>query len=108
MSESTFCPLIRKNCIKTKCAWYGEISFVDSESGEQHRHRECVITMVPRLILENSKQQRETTTSIENFRNESQKSDETLTKVLVHSINQQAKLGGVQEAEIKLLPPENE
>ena len=107
MKKGKFCPLIRKDCIENKCAWYCQIRGVNPNTGQPVDEWQCAITLMPILQIENSQQQRSTSAAVESFRNESVKQNEVLNQVLVHAVNQQAMLSAVQEADVKLLDSEN-
>jgi len=79
---------------------------MNPNTGEPVDEWQCAINFVPFLMIENSQQQRQTGAAVESFRNESIRQTNTLTELLVHSVNQTVALTGVQEADIKLLKPE--
>ena len=106
MKKGTHCPLINKKCIENKCAWYTQIRGMNPNTGEPVDEWQCAINFVPILMIENSQQQMQTGAAVESFRNESIRQTNTLTELLVHSVNQTVALTGVKEADIKLLKPE--
>jgi hypothetical protein len=106
VKKGNHCPLINKKCIENKCAWYTQIRGMNPNTGEPVDEWQCAINFVPFLMIENSQQQRQTGAAVESFRNESIRQTNTLTELLVHSVNQTVALTGVQEADIKLLKPE--
>ena len=103
MKKGNYCPLIKKDCIENKCAWYQQIRGINPNTGEPVDEWQCAVNLLPLLLIENSKQQRSTAAAVESFRNESVVQNNTLTQVLAHAINQQAALSSVQEADVKLL-----
>jgi hypothetical protein len=68
--EATYCPLIKKDCIAHKCAWYMRISGMNPNTGEQLDDWGCAIAWLPVLLIENSQQQRQTGAAVESLRNE--------------------------------------
>lgn len=106
MKKGIHCPLINKKCIENKCAWYTQIRGMNPNTGEPMDEWQCAINFVPFLMIENSQQQRQTGAAVESFRNESIRQTNTLTELLVHSVNQTVALTGVKEADIRLLKPE--
>jgi hypothetical protein len=82
-----FCPLIRKECVKHKCAWYTSIQGTNPNTGEPLNREDCIITTLPVLLIENSKQQRSTSAAVESFRNEMVSSNNTIQEVLIHAYN---------------------
>ena len=103
MKKGNYCPLIKKDCIENKCAWYQQIRGINPNTGEPVDEWQCAINLLPLLLIENSKQQRSTAAAVESFRNESVVQNNTLTQVLAHAINQQAALSAVQETDVRLL-----
>jgi hypothetical protein len=106
MKKGNFCPLIKKDCIENKCQWYCQVRGVNPNTGEPVDEWQCAVNLLPILLIENSQQQRSTNAAVESFRNESVKQNTVLTHVLAHAINQQNFIGGVEEASISLLEPE--
>lgn len=104
MKKGHFCPLIRKDCIENKCQWYCQVRGVNPNTGEPVDEWQCAINLLPILLIENSQRQRSTSAAVESFRNETVKQGDTLNQLLLHSIQQQAALSAVQEANVHLLP----
>ena len=44
-----FCPLIRKNCIEHKCAWYCNVLGKDPQTNQDVNKWGCAITFGPML-----------------------------------------------------------
>ena len=80
---------------------------MNPNTGEPVDEWQCAVNLMPILLIENSQQQRSTSAAVESFRNETVKNNGVLNQVLVHAINQQAALAGVQEADVKVLTPES-
>jgi hypothetical protein len=65
------CPLNNfENCKQLECAWFIKIAGKHPQTGEEIEDWGCSITWLPILMLENSKQQRQTGAAVESFRNE--------------------------------------
>lgn len=77
-----WCPLIRKDCVEHKCAWYTHIAGVDPNTGKPVDHFQCAVQWMPMLMIENSQQQRSTSSAVESFRNEMTKAHETNQNML--------------------------
>jgi hypothetical protein len=103
MKKGHYCPLLKKDCIENKCEWFYQIRGTNPNTGEPVDEWQCAINFLPLLLIENSQQQRSTAAAVESFRNEAVKQNSALTQVLVHSMNQQATLALVEEANVKLL-----
>jgi len=105
MKKGNYCPLIKKTCIENKCAWFTQVRGVNPNTGEPVDEWQCVVNMVPILMIENSQQQRHTAAAVESFRNESIKQTDTLTQVLAHGIRNNALMAPVEETRVELLDP---
>ena len=55
-----WCPLIKKDCVEHKCAWYMHIRGMDPNTGQDIDHWGCAVGWMPTLLIENSQQQRQT------------------------------------------------
>lgn len=88
IKSGTFCPLIKKDCVETKCAWFARIQGYDTNTGNQVDEWQCAISLMPMLLVENSGQQRQTGAAVESFRNEMVKANEQSAKVLLASVKQ--------------------
>jgi hypothetical protein len=104
MKKGNFCPLIKKDCIENKCQWYCQVRGINPNTGQEVDEWQCAINLLPVLLIENSQQQRSTSAAVESFRNESLHRSDSLNQILVHAINQQASLNGIEEASVKILP----
>lgn len=104
MKKSNYCPLLKKPCIETKCAWFTQVRGVNPNTGQPVDEWQCAINMLPILLIENSQQQRQTGAAVESFRNESVKQNNTLAQVLVQGLNNHL-LNSVEETRVEILPP---
>ena len=84
MTKSTgkWCPLIKKDCVEHKCAWYTHITGQDPNTGNPVDHWSCAVQWMPMLMIENSQQQRSTSSAVESFRNEMTRAHETNQNML--------------------------
>jgi hypothetical protein len=90
IEPGTFCPLIKKDCIQNKCAWFTQLRGNDPNTGKEIDEWGCAIAWMPVLMIENSQQQRQTGAAVESFRNEMIQANATTTELLA---NQQKLLG---------------
>lgn len=86
----TFCPLLKKECIKHNCAWFMEVRGTDPNTGREIDEWACAQAWVPMLLIENTKEQRHTAAAVESFRNEMVRSNENSQRVLLATVNAQA------------------
>lgn len=70
MQPGNFCPLIRKECVGLKCAWYCQIRGMNPNTGEDVDEWACAISWLPILQIETSQQSRSNAAATESFRNE--------------------------------------
>lgn len=92
LSNGNFCPLIKKDCVELKCAWFTKIQGYDMNTGEQVDEYQCAVTLMPMLLVENSGQQRRTGAAVESFRNEMVRASEQSQQVLLAAANIQSQL----------------
>lgn len=88
LKNGTFCPLLKKECVELKCAWFTRIQGYDTNSGNQVDEWQCAVSLLPMLLVENSGQQRQTGAAVESFRNEMVKSNEVSHKILLAATSQ--------------------
>lgn len=89
IKNGNFCPLIKKDCVELKCAWFTRIQGYDMNTGAQVDEYQCAVTLMPMLLVENSGQQRQTGAAVESFRNEMVKANEQSQKVLLAAAKMQ-------------------
>ena len=70
LEQGKFCPLIGEDCLELKCSWFTHIMGNHPQTGEAVDEWCCAVTWMPLLLIENSQQQRSTSSAIESFRNE--------------------------------------
>jgi len=70
IEPGTYCPLIKKDCIQTKCAWFTQVRGTHPQTGQEVDEWGCAISWMPVLLIENSQQQRQTGAAVESFRNQ--------------------------------------
>lgn len=86
LQQGTYCPLIKKDCIGTKCMWFTKIQGYDTNTGKEVDDYQCAISLLPMLLVENSGQQRQTGAAVESFRNEMVKANENSVRLLSESV----------------------
>ena len=77
----TFCPLIKKDCIQTKCAWFTQLRGTNPQTGSEVDEWGCAVSWLPILLIENSQQQKQTGAAVESFRNVVAESNSTALKL---------------------------
>ena len=89
LKNGSFCPLIKKDCVELKCAWFTRIQGYDMNTGNHVDEYQCAVTLMPMLLVENSGQQRQTGAAVESFRNEMVKANEQSQKILLAAAKMQ-------------------
>ena len=82
LKAGSFCPLIKKDCIELKCAWFTQLRGSNPNTGEEIDDWGCAVGWLPVLLVENSQQQRSTGAAVESFRNEMVKANDNNVQVL--------------------------
>ena len=88
LEQGKYCPLIQKDCIGLQCSWFTQIRGLNQNTGEPVDECGCAITWLPMLTIENSQQQRHTSSAVESFRNEVVKSSQKNQQLYMQSLNQ--------------------
>lgn len=89
IKPGNFCPLLKKDCVELKCAWFTQLRGKNPNTGQDVDEWGCAIAWMPILTIENSQQQRQTGAAVESFRNEMVKANAQTTELLA---TQQKKL----------------
>ena len=95
IKPGNFCPLIKDDCLQLKCSWFTQLRGKNPNTGKDVDEWGCAMTWLPVLLVENSQQQRSTSSAVESFRNEMVKANEVSQQVLIATAQQ--KLLGVQD-----------
>ena len=82
LKAGSFCPLIKKDCIELKCAWFTQLRGSNPNTGEEIDDWGWAVGWLPVLLVENSQQQRSTGAAVESFRNEMVKANDNNVQVL--------------------------
>lgn len=102
MKKGNYCPLLKKDCIENKCAWFFQVRGMNPNTGKEVDEWQCAMNLLPVLLIENSQQQRHTSAAVESFRNETvQRSD--ITNALLAQVSQVPTL--VETVEVKEIGP---
>lgn len=68
--DGTFCPLIKGDCVRHKCAWFTKVLGNNPQTGKDVEDWGCAVTWIPILTIENSNQQRQTAASVDKVANQ--------------------------------------
>lgn len=87
------CPLNNfEPCKKFDCAWFMQIRGTDPQSGEEVDDWGCSMAWLPKLMIENAMQSRQTGAAVESFRNEMVKDNRDVLESLKIATSNQPKL----------------
>ncbi len=81
IKNGTFCPLLKKDCVQLKCAWFTCLRGTNPNTGQEIDEWMCAITALPMLHIEVAKETRQGAAATESFRNEMVKAHAQSTAV---------------------------
>ena len=70
LKNGEFCPLIKKECVQMKCAWFTCLRGTNPNTGQEIDDWRCAITALPLLQVEIAKEVRQGAAATESARNE--------------------------------------
>lgn len=76
LKNGSFCPLIKKDCVQLKCAWFTLLRGTNPNTGKEVDEWMCAITALPMLQIEVAKEARQGAAATESFRNEMVKANQ--------------------------------
>jgi hypothetical protein len=88
IKPGNFCPLIKKDCIGLKCAWYTQMRGTNPNTGEPVDEWGCAVTWMPVLAVEVAQKSNQTGAAVESFRNEVVKANESNQQLYISAIQQ--------------------
>jgi hypothetical protein len=103
MKKGTYCPLIKKNCIENKCAWYTQVRGFNPNTGQEIDEWGCAVSWMPVMSIEVAQKQYQTGAAVESFRNEVVRINQQNQQLYVDSIEKMEK--GIIPASITPLNP---
>ena len=98
-NAKTICPILNQECIEdgsivdgelVACKFWMEILGTNPQTGANVKEGNCTINIIPMLLIENSKVNRETGSAVESFRNETVKANEITQRILLTSAEKSA------------------
>lgn len=70
IKPGNFCPLIKKDCVELKCAWYTQMRGANPNTGEPVDEWGCAVAWMPFMAVEIAQKSNQTGAAVESFRNE--------------------------------------
>ena len=89
VESGDLCPLLGKDCIGLKCAWFTKVQGKNPQNGQDVEEWACAVAWLPMFILENSQNTRMNGAAVESFRNETVKVNQQAQQLFVNALNQQ-------------------
>lgn len=88
VKPGNYCPLIKKDCIGLKCAWFTQMRGTNPNTGEPVDEWGCAVTWMPLLAVEISQKSNQTGAAVESFRNEVVKANQQNQQLYINTIQQ--------------------
>mgnify|MGYP000023527211 CR=1 FL=1 len=98
--DKTFCPLIRKDCVKHKCAWYTHLVGKDPQTGQDIDNWGCAVGFIPLLQVELAGQTRGTTASVDKLREE----HDNVARAQCNLMTAMVQMQQIEPAKTEILP----
>lgn len=95
MKPGKYCPLLKKDCIEMKCAWFTQIRGTNPNTGAEVDEWACAVAWMPMMAVEIAQKENQTGAAVESFRNE---------VVRTNSENQQLYLDSIEKMERGIIP----
>jgi len=92
LEQGNFCPMLKKDCVGLKCAWFTKVEGYDINTGKRVDEWNCAMKWLPMLLIENSGMQRQTGAAVESFRNEMVKANEASQELFKVAVAKTAQL----------------
>ena len=84
------CPLNNfEPCKELECAWFMRVAGMNTRTGENMDQWGCAVPWIPILLVENTQQQKGTSSAVEAFRNEMLRANEMNHKLMYMSLQSQ-------------------
>lgn len=88
IKPGTFCPLLQKNCIENKCAWFCKLAGTNKNTGEAIEDWGCAVAWLPMLLIENANETRQAAAATESLRNAAITSEDATRMAMLQGISQ--------------------
>lgn len=70
IKRKQLCPLLKKECLYNKCPWFIKVNGYDINTGKYIDEWDCVVSALPKLVVNSAGMQRQTTAAVDSFRAE--------------------------------------
>jgi hypothetical protein len=103
MKPGNYCPLIKKQCIEHKCAWFTQVRGLNPNTGAEVDEWACAVAWMPVMAIEIAQKENQTGAAVESFRNEVVKANTENQHLYLNSIEKMEK--GIIPASVTPLNP---
>lgn len=83
IKQSTFCPLVKGDCLGLGCSWYTLIRGIHPQTGKEVDEWGCAIALLPALLINTARESCQTGAAVESFRNEMVRQNEISRDTIV-------------------------
>jgi hypothetical protein len=88
IKPGNFCPLIKKDCVGLKCAWYTQMRGTNPNTGEPVDEWGCAVAWMPFMAVEIAQKSNQTGAAVESFRNEVIKGNKQNQQLYIQALQQ--------------------
>jgi hypothetical protein len=88
IKPGNFCPLIKKDCVGLKCAWYTQMRGTNPNTGEPVDEWGCAVAWMPVMAVEIAQKSNQTGAAVESFRNEVIKGNKQNQQLYIQALQQ--------------------
>lgn len=86
IKPGNFCPLIKKDCVELKCAWYTQMRGTNPNTGEPVDEWGCAVAWMPFMAVEIAQKSNQTGAAVESFRNEVVKGNQENQQLYINAL----------------------
>lgn len=102
MKPGNYCPLLKKECIGLKCAWFTQVRGKNPNTGLDVDEWACAIAWMPVMAIEIAQKENQTGAAVESFRNEVVKANQQNQQIYLNAIEQ-----NILPVQVKSIDPIN-
>ena len=88
LKQGKYCPLIKKDCIEMKCAWFTQMRGINPNTGEPVDEWGCAVAWMPFMAVEIAQKSNQTGAAVESFRNEVVKGNQQNQQLYIQALQQ--------------------
>jgi hypothetical protein len=97
---SLLCPLLKKECIEHKCAWFTHVTGIHPQTGKDLDLWDCSVRWLPVMITEQARQTRGVCASVDSMRNEVVKRQDELNTAVLEKRNEAPRIVDIPDRDL--------